>query len=107
MDSVFYVDRSGVDGQARLRFVGELDLAEVERARDEVVEVLDTTAGVLTIDLSALTFCDSSGVRLLFKLDSEAKERGRTMVLQHPTSAVRLVLRMVGVEELLTIEDRS
>jgi anti-anti-sigma factor len=107
MDSVFDVDRSGVDGQARVRFVGELDMAEVERAHHEVIEALDQTAGALVIDLSALTFCDSSGVRLLFRLDSEAKARGRAMVLQDPTPPVRQVLGLLGVVDRLPIEEVS
>jgi anti-sigma B factor antagonist len=107
MDPVFDIDKSGVDGHARVRFVGELDMAEMERAHDEVVEVLDQTAGVLTIDLSGLTFCDSSGVEVLFRLDSEAKARGRTMVVQHPTPAVSQVFRLLRVAEVLTVEDLS
>lgn len=107
MDPVLVVDRSHVDGHARVRFIGELDMAVVQRAQDEMVEVLDHTAGVLTIDLSSLTFCDSSGARLLYKLDSEARARGRTMVLQHPTSEVSLVLRLLGLTDRLTIEGGS
>jgi anti-sigma B factor antagonist len=104
-DLVFEIDRSGVDGQARLRFVGELDMAEVERARREVLEVLDETAGALIIDLGGLTFCDSTGVHLLFKLDAEVKARERTMVLQDPTPAVREVLRLLGAIDRLTVQE--
>ena len=74
-----------------MRFVGELDMAAVEQAHAEVVEVLDQTGGALTIDLSSLSFCDAAGVRLLIKLDSETKAHGRAMVLQHPTPAVHRV----------------
>jgi anti-anti-sigma factor len=107
MDSAFEVDRSRVDGHARVRFVGELDMAEVQRAETEVIEVLDRTAGELTLDLSDLTFCDSSGVRLLYKLHTETEERGRNMVLQHPTPLVCRVLELMGVIDRLTIEDGS
>jgi anti-anti-sigma factor len=71
----------------------------------DVIDVLDQTTGELTIDLSGLTFCDSSGVRLLYRLDRETKARGRVMVLQHPTSAVQRVLSLMGFVELLTVED--
>ena len=104
---MFDIDRSQVDGHARVRFVGELDMAEVEQAHDEVVDVLDQTDGALTIDLSSLSFCDASGVRLLLKLDSETKARGRAMVLQHPTPPVHRVFRVLDVVDQLTIEDGS
>ena len=107
MDPVFDVDRSQVDGHARVRFVGELDMAAVQQAHAEVIDVLDHTGGALTIDLSSLSFCDASGVRLLLKLDSETKARGRALVLQHPTPAVRRVFRVLDAVDHLTIEDRS
>ncbi len=105
MGPVFEIDRSRVDGHARVRFVGELDLDQAKRAQIEVVEVLDRTAGTLTIDLSDLTFCDSSGIGLLLTLRSEAAARGRAMVLQRLRPTVERVLRLTGVYDSFTIED--
>jgi anti-sigma B factor antagonist len=105
MDAVFSVDRSSVNGRAQVRFVGELDIADEERAQDEVIDVLDHTDGPLTIDLSSLAFCDASGVRVLLRLHAETMARGRAMVLQHPTPAVSRVFGVVGISETLTIED--
>ena len=108
MNSDFFdIDQSQVDGHARVRFVGELDIAAVDQAHAEVIGVLDQTAGALTIDLGGLTFCDASGVGLLLKLDSETKARGRAMVLQHPTPFVYQVLRVLDLIGRLTIEDES
>jgi anti-anti-sigma factor len=101
----FDIDRSQADGHARVRFVGELDVAVAEQAHAEVIEVLDQTAGALTVDLSSLTSCDASGVRVLVKLDSETKARGRAMVLQDPTPFMRRVLRALDLVDHLTIED--
>jgi anti-sigma B factor antagonist len=105
MDQQFNLDRSQVDGQARVRFVGELDMASVEQARAEMMEVLDETASAVTVDLGGLTFCDASGVRLLLQLDAESRARGRAMVLRNPTPFLHRVLGVAGVSELLTIED--
>jgi anti-anti-sigma factor len=104
-DQVFDIDWSQVDGHARVRFIGELDMAAVEQAHGEAIEVLDRTAGALVVDLSRLTFCDASGIRLLLQLDSETKARGRTMVLRHPTTFLDRVFQLAGVSESLTIED--
>jgi anti-sigma B factor antagonist len=103
----FGIDRSQVDGHARVRFIGELDIAGVDEAHAEMIEVLDQTAGALTVDLSGLTFCDASGVGLLVKLDSEANARGRAMVLEHPTPFVHRLLRVLDLVDRLTIEERS
>src|SRR5690349_21691709 len=98
MDSVFDVEPVSLDGHARVRFVGELDMAEVDRAKAHVIDALDQSTGDLTIDLSAMAFCDSSGARLLYQLDGAAKDRGRAMVLQSPTPAVRRVLNVLGID---------
>jgi anti-sigma B factor antagonist len=105
MDSLFEVDTSQVDGHARLGFLGELDMAEAQRAEREALEVFDQTSGVVTIDLSGLTFCDASGVRVLLNLDCEATTRGRRLVLEHPTPAVRRVLSVLGMFDFLKITD--
>src|SRR4051812_23670051 len=105
MGDPFCVDRSRVDGQARLRFVGELDLAAVERAEREAVGALDhTPAGPLVIDLGDLTYCDSSGINLLIRLQREVNDRGRTMVLRRPTAFVKRVFVIADVYDLFTIE---
>jgi anti-sigma B factor antagonist len=105
MDSVFGIERVSLNGHARVRFVGELDMAEVDQAQADMIKVLDQTTGDLSIDLSGLTFCDSSGVRLLYRLDRETKARGRAMVLERPSSAIHRVLSLMGVVELLGVED--
>ena len=103
----FDVDWSQVNGHARVRFVGELDIAAAQQAHADVLGVLDKTAGALTVDLGGLTFCDASGIALLLKLDSETKARGRSMVLQHPTPLVFEMLRVLDLVDHLTIEDES
>jgi anti-sigma B factor antagonist len=105
MNAIFEVDRSQVDGQARLRFVGELDIAEAPRAEREALEVFDQTTGVVTIDLSGLTFCDVSGVRVLHNLNCEAMTRGRRFVLEHPSPGMLRVLSALGMLDFFTITD--
>src|SRR3954463_8626452 len=102
MDQVFDIDWSQVDGHAQVRFIGELDVAAVEQAPIEAIEVLDRTGGALVVDLSGVTFCDASGIRLLLHLDSETEARGRTMVLRHPTPFLKRVFGVVGASESLT-----
>jgi anti-anti-sigma factor len=105
MDPAFAVERVSLDGHARVRFVGELDMATSDGAEADVTDVLDQSSGDLTIDLSALTFCDTSGMRLLYRLHRETQARGRTMVLERPTPAVHRVLDMLGLTQVFMIED--
>ena len=84
--------------QRYVRLIGELDVAEAEA----LIEELRTTVepeGDLTLDLKALEFIDSSGVRALVTVADHLAE-GSTLILSEPTPAVRRVLDLVGIEEV-------
>ena len=106
MDPVFHVDTSAVDGQALVRLLGELDMAGASEARNQVLDVLDQMqAGVLILDLGGLTYCDSSGIRVLLALQADTEARGRKMVLRHLQPIVARVLEVTGVRDQFDIED--
>ena len=50
----------------------------------------------LTLDLSELTFIDSSGIHALERLTREAE---RVVVLRSPTASVRRVFEIVGLDQ--------
>jgi anti-anti-sigma regulatory factor len=56
----FEIHRSLDSGKGRLALLGELDLASVSQLQEEISSMLAHTVEVLTIDLSQLTFIDSS-----------------------------------------------
>jgi anti-anti-sigma factor len=82
-------------GERRYRLRGELDLATTATLERELAGVVDTP-GDVTLDLSALTFLDSSGIRSLLVLCGRLSE-GR-IVLDRPTPPVLRVLELLGVE---------
>jgi anti-sigma B factor antagonist len=86
------------DDPRRCRLVGELDLYSV----DELSEGLQpqvAAAGDLRLDLSELTFIDSSGIRALFQLNAQL-EAG-TLILERPSPFARRVMGIVGLGESL------
>jgi anti-sigma B factor antagonist len=97
-------DRDG----ARLTLSGELDIATVPRVEAAVKATLTAEARTLTIDLSGLSFVDSSGLRLLIVLAQRAEAEGWTLRLTRPIERVLNVFRVSGVEDELTfVEDAS
>jgi anti-anti-sigma factor len=75
---------------------GELDVAETQGLIDEVGGSLPTE-GDVHLDLTELTFIDSSGLRALVSI-CEMLPMGSKLVLNHPTPPVRRVLDLVGIE---------
>jgi anti-sigma B factor antagonist len=102
----FFVDISQVDGHAVVRFVGELDLASVDHAKTQAVRALEVyPRGPLLLDLSELSFCDSSGLCALYEIQQQAALAGREMALQRPHRFVRRVLVVAGMENMFAIDD--
>lgn len=84
--------------QRHVRLIGELDVAEADRLIEQVRSTVDLQ-GDLTLDLKALEFIDSSGVRALVSIAGLLSE-GSTLILSEPTAAVRRVLDLVGIEQV-------
>lgn len=95
------------DGAVRMiRMVGELDLDTVNRSRGSLESAVATApTPKIVVDLSELTFCDSSGVRALLALHRLAADAGREFWVREPTRAVAQVLNLTGADRLLLARD--
>ena len=89
-----------------LSVLGALDLNTAPVLAHRVKEELDESLTALTLDLSDLTFMDSSGLRLLIELDQQADKGGWTLMLIPSThDSPQAVLRMTGADRALPFED--
>ena len=67
----------------------------------ELERVEATDAAAIVVDLSGLTFMDSTGVRLLVNAGSRSRAAARRLRLQRGPVAVQRVLELSGVATLL------
>jgi anti-sigma B factor antagonist len=81
-----------------VRLIGELDLASFELAMAEL-EPLLAQDGDLELDLTELTFLDSSGIRVLVKCRTSLDGRG-SLVLRGASPHVRKILEIAGLADL-------
>ncbi|MCW3007223.1 MAG: anti-sigma-factor antagonist, partial [Solirubrobacterales bacterium] len=72
------VDRD--DGRVSLVLDGELDLVTAPRLHEQMV-VVEEDAATLIVDLRAVTFMDSTGIRELVEGDSRARDAQRRFVV--------------------------
>jgi anti-anti-sigma factor len=84
------------DRSARLR--GELDVASYDAAATAVASLFDAT-GDVTLDLSELTFVDSSGIRLFIRLQKALGTRG-ALILRSPMPHVAYILEISGLPSI-------
>ncbi len=78
-------------------FSGDFDLAACETIVDLEKSLPERTTGVL-MDLSAVTFIDSTGLRMLIAIKHELRERNVRLFLGKMSPAVKKVMEISGVD---------
>jgi anti-sigma B factor antagonist len=96
------------DGRvARLHLIGEMDVACEEPFDRAVRGCLDHGPTDLLVDLTHLTFIDSSGLRTLIKLWRELRDDGVDLSILQGTGQVRTTMEIAGVGSFLPIVDQE
>jgi len=86
---------------------GELDLSNGSALEEAITEARDKGPESLVLDLTGLTFMDSSGLRILIDTWNESKLAERALTLVVPKEGlVRRVLEVSGCDAFLPIVDR-
>ncbi len=101
----FSVQCETTAGVVVFRLRGELDMATAVDLRSRLAEELGKGPGAVAVDLTELSFVDSSGIGALLVASRRAQEAGCSFVLHSPGRAVRRALQLTGVDALLKIED--
>jgi anti-sigma B factor antagonist len=98
--------RSERDGVVQTICVeGELDLATAERLERELTRVEATDVLSIILDLSGLTFIDSTGVRLLLFAHARSRADSDRLVLLRGPAAVQRVFELTGILDRLPFAD--
>jgi anti-sigma B factor antagonist len=89
--------------QAVLALAGELDVASATDAHKRMLHLDLRRGGRLVLDLSELTFMDSTGIRVILRAEQHARMHGAELVVVRPPGAVMRVLELVGLDEQLDL----
>ena len=82
---------------------GDFDLHSSAEVRSEVEGLLDDGVGEVVLDLSGVTFLDSSALGTLVGLQKHANRAHTQLVLYGPSSQVDRILDMTHLREAFTI----
>jgi anti-sigma B factor antagonist len=83
--------------------IGELDLASADAVQDELIRVEAGDADSIVVDLSGLTFIDSTGIRLLYS--AAVRSRAERFALLRGGPAVQRALQLTGLNDHLPFAD--
>jgi anti-sigma B factor antagonist len=102
------VDTHDENGRVRIELRGELDLATAPQVEEALASAEDSAPGLIALDLSKLSFLDSSGLRTIVAADTRARDAGRRLAVVKGPDAVQRVFTITGLEDRLElVEDAS
>jgi anti-anti-sigma factor len=91
--------------QVTISLKGELDLSSVGKVQEELRRVEAEAPALLVLDLTDLSFLDSTGLRTVVTADERARENGRRFVVVRGPDAVQRVFAITRLEERLEMVD--
>jgi len=89
-----------VDGDGVLLLVGEIDTYTAPELEESLAALPDSC----TVDLSGVTFIDSSGLRVIVEAHSSRREGGGAVTLRSPSPSVERLLQIAGIVGHLDVE---
>jgi len=84
---------------------GEIDLYTAPRLHSELAGVIASAAPAsrVTLDMSGVEFCDSTGMNVLLSALRQSGEKNVEFGLAAPRPAVKKILQVTGLDSVFTI----
>lgn len=89
------------DTRATVSARGSIDLHSSDELRDRLTELVDMGMQEIVVDLTAVDFCDSSGLNVLVRAYKHARTHDATLTVTGAYGRVENVLRTTGLDRFL------
>jgi anti-sigma B factor antagonist len=89
-----------------VRASGEVDLATSPRLREVLDTVIGNGAPLVRLDMSAVTFLDSSGISVLVDAQQRLREASGRLVLHGVGDHIKRVLEISGLGSFFELSDQ-
>ncbi len=103
MDLEFEVREERRDGVPVVRVRGEVDVATAPALRESLDGAVDGGPGTVVVDLSEVTFIDSTGLGVLIGARKRCVDSGRAFRVVVADPRILKVFQITGLDELFTI----
>ncbi len=100
----FHAELEPLGDRVVLRLHGELDMATSPLLDRALTTMFNDSTTSVVIDLSCLTFLDSSGISMLLGAGRQAEAAGLDFLVRSPNRPVLKALRLTGVDRIIAIE---
>ena len=89
------------DASTVVALSGELDLATAQELDTYLDDVTTDDGPRVVLDMSGLTFMDSTGIRILIRHHRQTEERGGRLAIAAPQPIVAKALKITGLDQEL------
>ena len=80
---------------------GEVDLATADGLNEALARAMQGRPARLAVDVSGVSFLDSTGIRCFVMAARKGSEMGCKVVVRNPTAAILRIFEICGVDEFL------
>lgn len=94
------------DGTQHIRLSGELDVSTVPEFNKRISELRQRDIHSIVLDLSGITFMDSTGLSAILVAEMHARMRGQRFSVIEGPPHVNELFRLTGVDNFLEIVSR-
>jgi anti-anti-sigma factor len=106
MSELAEIEAADVDEARVVRVSGEIDLSNAHDVLEAIGDAVRSGATAIVVDLSGVTFLDSSGISMLFRLRERISySRQELRLVVPPTSPIRRVLEVTRVHDVIPIQE--
>lgn len=103
--TILEVEAREEDGTVHLSLRGELDLSTVEKVEHELRRAERSEPSLVIVDLSGLSFIDSTGLRTIVTAHQRAHDAGRRLAIVKGPDTVHRVFTITRLDERLDMVD--
>lgn len=99
-DGLLVIEASSEGSTALLTLKGEMDISNAHTLHSHLTRVVGGGSTTVDIDMSAVTFMDSTGLGGLL----EVRRLGAALVIRNPSAQVKRILDLVSIEGVDGVE---
>jgi anti-sigma B factor antagonist len=89
------------DGRAEVTVAGEIDFATHETLLNTLMEEIEHGHRRIVLDMSGVTFCDSTGLGVLIRVQQRAVAAGGWLRVAGASETVRRALEITNLDRLI------
>lgn len=94
------------DKTLTVKLCGEIDHHGAKTAREEIDNAIKKAIPEnLVMDMSSISFCDSSGLGLIMGRYKTMKEYGGELYIKSPTESAKKMITLCGLDKLVKITE--